>query len=181
MQWNSTGCKTSGFTTYIPYKIKRTSGDSKPKWWNIEIGNDLNSRNRAYKRYKSSPTIENTNCYFSSRRECKRLVRFYKREIELNIAREYKENPKIFYSYVNKKSIKNPIGPVLEADGTLKTSNVDIAKTLNEFFLSVFTEENLSNIPRMEDLRNFTPDNILDSFKIYEEVAFHIEKLLANK
>ena len=36
---------------YIPYKIKRTSGDSKPKWRNIAIGNALNSRNRAYKRY----------------------------------------------------------------------------------------------------------------------------------
>src|SRR5215469_12002067 len=73
---------------YIPYKIKRTSGDSKPKLWNIAIGNALNSGNRVYKRYKSSPTIENTNYYFSSRRECKRLVRFYKREFELNIARE---------------------------------------------------------------------------------------------
>src|SRR5215469_5624229 len=167
---------------YIPYKIKRTSGDSKPKWWNIPIGNALNSRNRAYKRYKFSPTIENTNCYFSSRLECKRLVRFYKREFELNIAQECKENPKMFYRYVNKKSIKNPIGLVLDADGTQKTSNVDIAKTLNEFFLSVFTEENLSHIPRMEDLRNFTPENILDSLEIYEEeVAFQIEKLLANK
>jgi len=131
---------------YIPYKIKRTSGDLKPKWWNIAIGNALNSRNRAYKRYKSSPTVENTNSYFSSRRECKRLVRFYKREFELNIARECKKNPKMFFSYVNKKSIKNPIGPVIDADGTLKTSNVDIAKTLNEFFLSVFTEKNLSHI-----------------------------------
>src|SRR5215469_6600216 len=109
------------------------------------------SRNRAYKRYKSSPTIENINCYFSSRRECKSLVRFYKREFELNIARKCKENPKMFFSYVNKKSMKNPIGPVLDTD---------IAKTLNEFFLLVFTEENLSHIPRMEDLRNFTPDNI---------------------
>src|SRR5215469_11064909 len=57
---------------YIPYKIKRTSGDSKPKWFNIAIGNALNSRIKAYKRNKSSPNIENTNCYFSSRRECKR-------------------------------------------------------------------------------------------------------------
>ena len=88
----------------------------------------------------------------------------------------------MFYSYANKKSIKNPIGPLLDADGTLKTSNVDIAKTLNEFFLSAFTEENLSHIPRMEDLRNFTPDNILDSLEIYEEeVTFQIENLLANK
>ena len=48
--------------------------------------------------------------------------------------------------------------------------------------MSVFTEENLSHIPRMEDLRNFTPDNILDSLEIYgEEVAFQIEKLLTNK
>src|SRR5215469_2776240 len=119
---------------YIPYKIKRTSGDSKPKWRNIAIRNALNSRNKAYKCYKSSPTIENTNCYFSSRRECKRLIRFYKRDFELSIARECKENPKRFFSYFNKKFIKNPIGPVHNADGTLKTSNVDIAKTLNEFF-----------------------------------------------
>ena len=34
----------------------------------------------------------------------------------------------------------------------------------------------------MEDVRNFSPDNILDSFEIYEEeVALQIEKLLANK
>src|SRR5215469_2971656 len=106
---------------YIPYKIKRTSGDSKPKWWNIAIGNALNSRNRAYKRYKSSPTIVNINCYSSSRRECKRLVRFYKRELEINIARERKENPKRFFSYVNKKYIRNSMDPILDSDGTLKT------------------------------------------------------------
>ena len=33
----------------------------------------------------------------------------------------------------------------------------------------------------MEDLCDFTPDNILDSFEIYEEVALNIERLLANK
>ena len=34
----------------------------------------------------------------------------------------------------------------------------------------------------MEYLRDFTPDNTLDSFEIYEEEeAFQIEKLLANK
>ena len=86
-----------------------------------------------------------------------------------------------FFNYVNKISIKNPIGLVISADWTLKTSNKDIAKTLNEFFLSVFAEENLSHIPRMEDLRNFTPDNILDSFEIYEEEVNHLDQMASTQ
>ncbi|KAL7630702.1 UNVERIFIED_CONTAM: hypothetical protein RMT77_019088 [Armadillidium vulgare] len=168
---------------FVPYKMKRAFTNSKPRWWNNEIRDSLGNRNRAYKLWKSSPTVENNNIYIAWRRNCKRLIRYFKRNFEINIARESKNNPKKFYNYVNNKSsIKESIGPVLDNNGNLKSNNVEVANILNNFFSSVFTKENLDNVPSMQDIKDFYIDNILDTFEIFEEeVAFQIDKLLINK
>lgn len=168
---------------FVPYKMKGTLPNSKPRWWNNEIRNSLTNRNRAYKLWKTSPSEENNNSYIFCRRNCKRLIRYYKRNFEINIARESKINPKKFYNYVNNKSsIKESIGPLLDNNGNLKSNNADVANILNNFFSSVFTKENLEYVPNMEDIRDFHADNILDTFEIFEEeVAFQIDKLLINK
>ena len=41
---------------FVPYKIKATLPNSKPKWWNNEIRDSLSNRNRTYKLWKSSPS-----------------------------------------------------------------------------------------------------------------------------
>ena len=101
----------------------------------------------------------------------------------MNIAQESKRNPKLFYSYIsNKNRIKDSIGPILDESGNLTSDNINVANTLNNFFVSVFTVENLTNVPTLNDLTEFTPDNILNTFEILEEeVAFYIDKLSLNK
>ena len=155
---------------FVRYKTKRLTPNSKPKWWSTDIGSSLTNRNRAYKLSKSSPSAENITNYVNLRRQCKRLIRQHKRNFEINIARECKHNPKMFYSYVNNKNaVKDSVGPILDVNGTLKSNNKEIADILNDFFVSVFTKENLEELPSMNDIIEFNSDNILDQFEVPEE------------
>ena len=101
----------------------------------------------------------------------------------MNIAKESKNNPKIVYSYVNNKSLKkSSIGPILDDAGDLKSGDVDKTNILNNFFASVYTIEDLTTIPAMNDVIDFNITNILDSVEITEEeVSFQIDKLLLRK
>ena len=75
-----------------------------------------------------------------------------------------KDEPKLFWSYVKSKcKTRDKVCDLLKADGTLTNSGKDKAEVLNDFFVSVFTKENLSYIPTLPD-RNFE----------YELVTFNI-------
>jgi hypothetical protein len=66
------------------------------------------------------------------------------------IAKEAKRNPKAFHKYVNSKTkVRSGISE-LETNEGLSISDNEKADTLNKVFTSVFTKENLSNIPACE-------------------------------
>ena len=74
--------------------------------------------------------------------------------MERDIAKESKTNPKKFWQYVNKKTkIKQGIPDLVyeDEDGEEKsaTNDKEKAEVLADFFSSVFTEEDTSNIPNL--------------------------------
>ena len=78
-----------------------------------------------------------------------------KRENVKRIADTCKENPKSFYAYVGaKKKTKDSIGPLLDPDNNLEVDIGKMAVILNNLFTSVFTRENLRDIPVPENLFN---------------------------
>ena len=94
----------------------------------IEEGND-EARNRA-------------------RAVCRKAVKNY----EKAIAREAQHNPKAFYAYANSKmKTKEGVADLLDKEGKTNTNNKEKANILNNFFCSVFTEENIKDMPECED------------------------------
>ncbi len=92
-------------------------------------------------------------------KKCKNFLRYFtrqlKKEFEKKILKEAKKNPKPFWGYANSKlKTRSKITQLRKKDGKMTENDQEKAETLNEFFSSVFTDENTSNIPNMEDKSN---------------------------
>ena len=86
--------------------------------------------------------------------QVKNLTKKAKKKMERDIAKESKTNPKKFWQYVNKKTkIKQGIPDLVyeDEDGeeTSTTNDKEKVEVLADFFSSVFTEEDTSNIPNL--------------------------------
>ena len=67
---------------------------------------------------------------------------------EIELAKKVKTNPKAFYAYVSsKQKPKDGVANLLKPDGSLTENDMEKADVLNAFFSSVFTREDLDNIP----------------------------------
>jgi len=76
------------------------------------------------------------------------MIRNAKRLEEKKLSMEKEKNSKPFYNYIRKKTkARTPIGPLKGEDGRHITSPGEMAETINEFFISVFTREDTSEIP----------------------------------
>ena len=63
-----------------------------------------------------------------------------------------KRNPKSFYSYVRSRAkTKDKVGPLKDENGKLLLDDKDRAQLLNTFFSSVFTTENVTQIPEVKN------------------------------
>ena len=78
--------------------------------------------------------------------------------MELSIARIFKHNTKIFYSYINKRRIvTDNKGSLKTLDGIIITTDNDRADKMNNYFSKVFTIEQINNVPHLGQYQ----DNIL--------------------
>ena len=81
------------------------------------------------------------------------------RSKEKRIAQQIKNNPKLFYQYINNKiKPKENVSSLLKEDGKLTTNDLEKSEVLNDFFGSVFTVEDKSDIP------DFIPNKPINSF-----------------
>ena len=72
------------------------------------------------------------------------------KSFEEKLSRNVKEDSKSFYNYVrSKQKRKERVGPLKkeEENGEVIVDDVEAAETLNKYFSSVFTLEELGNIP----------------------------------
>ena len=97
--------------------------------------------------------------YATAKRQVKRTVKQAKCSKEINIATICKINPKSFYSYINERRIIiYKVGLLKTPDGSVVTTDHDMANTLNDNFSSVFTHEQLNNIAQLDQYEGNTTD-----------------------
>jgi hypothetical protein len=130
---------------------KKAGGNStkrNPKWFNLDIKNAIAERVRLYDMDVADPNDLNHRALVAQRRLVKRTVRDSKRDNERRVALASKDNPKEFFQHVNsRKPARACIGSIKTDLGELLSSNADVADELNRFFTSVFTIENVVNMP----------------------------------
>jgi len=73
-------------------------------------------------------------------RECRDATRKAKAHLELNLARDVKNNKKGFFNYISsKRTTRDNVGPLLNEAGVMVMEDVEKAELLNAFFASVFS------------------------------------------
>ena len=108
------------------------------------------------------------------------LTRKLRRDFEINISEGLKEKPKTFWSYVRSRlKIREQIASLMKPDGSTAKTVADKAETLNNFFASTFTVEDLKNIPSTPPS---TVDEVLYSIVITPDIVKEkLEALNPNK
>ncbi|XP_019622026.1 PREDICTED: uncharacterized protein LOC109468213 [Branchiostoma belcheri] len=126
--------KTSKKNLYTTQEVKRLSKKKRANWDHYTITGD-----------------EVDYAWYTATRNDLRKLRRLRYEFESNLARDIKQNPKSFWKYVNSRlKTKTTIGDLKMADGTMTSSKKEKADTLNQYFCSVFTEEDTEHMPEME-------------------------------
>ena len=164
----------------VPKKLRRVS--SRPMWMTKNVMRLIRKKKRVWRWYTSSEYSRNDyqeyQAYKKVQDEVRKAVKNAKKNFEKKLAKDVrKNNTKPFYSYMKKKtSNRVGVGPLKDSAGNLITDDDKMAELLNDFFCSVFTQEDCSNIPDAEQL--FTGDTPLETVEVTEDkVKKKLEKL----
>uniref|UniRef100_K7F001 Endonuclease/exonuclease/phosphatase domain-containing protein n=1 Tax=Pelodiscus sinensis TaxID=13735 RepID=K7F001_PELSI len=167
-------------------QIKKHSKRPKKEspWLNHHVKEAVRDKKVSFKKWKSNPSEINRKEQKHCQIKCKHVIRKAKKDFEEQLAKNSKRNKMFFFKYIrNRKPAKKPVGPLDHQDikGAIKDDKA-IAEKLNDFFASVFTAEDVGEIP--ESAPSFVGDESEELSRIevsLEEVLEQIEKLNVNK
>ena len=107
-----------------------------------------NTKGRLWKRYITTRTKFDRENYIRCKNDLRALTRTLRSNFEQNLAFNIKSNPKMFWKYAKTRlKTKQSIPSLTKADGSIALTPKDKADTLNDFFTSVHTIEDLNSIP----------------------------------
>ncbi|NXI08561.1 RTBS polymerase, partial [Irena cyanogastra] len=131
----------------IPTGRKSRKGTRRPAWLNRELLGKLKWKKRVYRSWKEG--LATWEEYKSVVRGCREATRKAKASLELNLAREVKDNRKGFFKYIaGKANTRGNVGPLMNEVGALETEDKKKAELLNAFFASVYTAGGCPEEPR---------------------------------
>ena len=109
----------------------------------------IKKKHKLFKRYLDSRNGVHYKEYIEIRNQTTKLIKKAKKGQENKVAREAKENPKQFWKFINsKRKCQQGISALKMEDGTFTTSDKEKAEVLDDLFSSVFTHENMENVPK---------------------------------
>ena len=139
---------------YIPKKKVKKMGNRKTHQsaFDEKVIRKIKKKHRAWQRYLETRSGQKFIEYRRLSNQVKSLTTKAKKDLEKKIAKESKTNPKKFWNYVSRKSkVKQGIPDLVyeDEDSNEKstTSDKEKAEVLSNFFSSVFTHEDLQDIP----------------------------------
>ena len=144
---------------FVPSSTMRTANS--PKWLTRDIVKLIRKKKRAWKLTKTHGTVENMNNYKKLEKELIVKLKNAKKGMEKKLANSTNNNAKTFANYIKSKTKSHTgIGPLKDADGHLITDDKKMAEKLNNFFASVFTNENIHDIPTREQETNIEVESV---------------------
>ena len=135
---------------HIPDKKLNVNKRSKAIWMTHRALALVKKRHKVCTKYKD---IHHP-AYRKAARAAHEAIRAAKNRFKSKLASNIKNDTKSFYAYVNSRSkARVKVGPLV-GNGNIVSDAVDMADQLNDYFTSVFTRENLSRIPSIQDNTN---------------------------
>src|SRR5260221_11431428 len=137
--------------TYVPKK--RVSRRNKCLWQNWKTRKAMKRRKRKWQKYKESNDIGDWWSYKQARNNVTRELRNARLQFEQKLTTDIKKNQKTFFSYVRSKSrTKDRVGPLKDNNGQVVDDDQKSCDILNSFFSSVYTDENMNNMPEAKQM-----------------------------
>ncbi len=151
-----------------------------PKWMMRRRKHEIGLKRGIYKRIKNGETHPR-NRYAELVRSVKRNTRSAKRNYEIRVAREAKKDPKRFFQ-THRTKVREKIGPLKTDTGDVIDDKEGMSKLLNNYFRSVFTQENLSTLPEgVQVYEGNDNDRLRDVTITRQIIQEEIDKLKKNK
>ena len=148
-------------------KVKKHSSNL---YFTVEAVRKKDLKNKLWKRYRKSRCEYDYNRYKRVKNDLRVLTRRLREQFENNIVGDLKSAPKKFWSYVKSRTkVRNKIPTLMRSDGSSAVSAKEKAETFNNYFCTMFTDENLSILPTVCE-EDYT-GNRLDSFSIVPETV----------
>ncbi|KFU86754.1 hypothetical protein M959_06752, partial [Chaetura pelagica] len=122
----------------IPTKRKSSRNSRRSAWMNKQLLEKLRLKNEAHRGWKLGQVSRED--YREVVQAVRDQVRRAKSLLELDLARDVKNNKKSFFRYLGeKRTFKESVGPLLKETGKVATQDTEKAEVLNDFFASVFS------------------------------------------
>lgn len=141
----------------------------KPLWLNDSAMAKVKKKRQAYERYLQTRDGQDYLQYARARNQARKACRTAVRELEKSVAKKAKQNPKAFFAYARSKTkTRDGISDLSDSCGEKVTTDHGKANLLNSYFSSVFTEEDLTQIPNCGV-------SVLES--VLEDIEFNSEQV----
>jgi Reverse transcriptase (RNA-dependent DNA polymerase) len=130
---------------------RRRRNHNRPPWLNRDILRAIRRKKRLWRAAKQGQQVDE---YKAAEKQVKNMIRSAKRNFERGIAKgcgSHQANKKRFFAYVKQKTKSRPgVGPLKDTRGKIIQDNGEMAELLNRYFSSVFTREDVANVPDPE-------------------------------
>ena len=165
----------------VPTTETNTSDNfTKPMWMKYQTVKAIKKKHSDWASYLTTKHENQWEEYRSSRNKVSHLTYRDRRDFERKLAAEIKENCKAFWKYAgSKRKLKRAIPKLLRKDGSTAETDKEKADVLNSQFTSVFTQEDLHNVPEFENIEMASK---LSSITVTEEILLkHLKSLRIDK
>ena len=153
----------------IPYReIRGPYNKVKPVWLNRCIRSKIIEKRKAFKKFKRDGSMLSLNSYRVIRNDLNKAIKESKRVIEINLAKNCRKDSKRFFSFYKNNS-KDRVGP-LEVEGEIVEKDEKMVEVLNNYFSSVFTNENDFEVILADSAKN-------GELRMPEEFGLNIEEI----
>ena len=168
--WENVKAKILHLQEMCVPKMSRTN--RRCKWVTRKTIKCRRAKKKAWEHYKKQNTPEAYENYKRKLNISTRENRKAQENFENKLSKNIKNDTKGFFSYVrNKQRSRVGVGPLKDADGNMVLDDLRGANLLNSYFSSVFTRENLANVPDASKLVDDKSDNNLIDIEITEELV----------
>ena len=122
-----------------------------------------------WRKYLSTKSTFDNTKYKRCKNKLRALTRSLRKNFEMSISINSKSKPKLFWNYAKSRlKTRQTISSLRKEDGTTATTAADKAETLNKFFASVFTLENLQTMP---EAPMYNVETVLRTIDITTEIV----------
>jgi ribonuclease P/MRP protein subunit RPP40 len=165
---------------YIPI---RRQNRNKCKWANRETTKCRRAKEKAWKKYRMLKDDATYEKYKNKLSAANKSNKEAQKDFEKRLAKNIKNDSKSFFAYIrSKQRTKDKVGPLRHQDGALVIDDQDGADLLNKYFSSVFTQEDLTNVPEPKIMFQGRSEQKLTELRVStKEVLIKLEKLKVDK